>query len=150
MAWFLNESWYHKLMKEQKIKVLVGGLIKKDDKYLMLKRHQNDEVYPGKWEFPSGGIDFGEEVEDALIREVREEAGLDISNIKRRIIGVTKYIIEKEDFVRDSFQINYLIEPTKIEDIKLSDEHEEFDWVEAGDKRIDDYLIQIVNQAKNN
>ena len=134
-------------MKERKIKVLVGGLIKKDGKYLMLKRHHKDDVYPGKWEFPSGGIDFGEEVEDALIREVREETGLDISEMKRRIIGVTKYIIEKEDFIRDSFQINYLIEHIEIEDIKLSDEHEEFDWVEAGDKRIDDYLIQIVNQA---
>lgn len=31
---------------------------------------------PGAWQFPQGGVDFGEDVEQALYREIREEIGL--------------------------------------------------------------------------
>ena len=31
---------------------------------------------PGAWQFPQGGVDSGEEIEQALYREIREEIGL--------------------------------------------------------------------------
>jgi putative (di)nucleoside polyphosphate hydrolase len=31
---------------------------------------------PGAWQFPQGGVDFGEDIEQALYREIREEIGL--------------------------------------------------------------------------
>ncbi len=36
----------------------------------------------GKWDLPGGGIKFGESAEGAAIREVREELGLHIENVR--------------------------------------------------------------------
>jgi 8-oxo-dGTP pyrophosphatase MutT (NUDIX family) len=35
----------------------------------------------GKWEFPGGGLDFGEDIHAALTREVREEMGVNVTMI---------------------------------------------------------------------
>ena len=44
------------------------------------KRPQWKDIQPGKWDTAVGGhVDYGEEVWDALLREVREELGLTVS-----------------------------------------------------------------------
>lgn len=35
----------------------------------------------GKWDFPGGGLDFGETCQECLIREVREEMGLQVVHV---------------------------------------------------------------------
>lgn len=60
------------------------------DLYLQ-KRSMRKDIQPGKWDTAVGGhIDYGESVEEALRREVREELGVtDFSPIK-----ITSYIFE--------------------------------------------------------
>jgi 8-oxo-dGTP diphosphatase len=60
----------------------------KDARVLLLKRSMKSMNYPGKWEFPGGKMDEGERFDDALVREVKEETGLD-GRIKR-FIGAAK------------------------------------------------------------
>ena len=53
----------------------VRAIIIKKDKILLIKRVKSNETY---WVFPGGGIESGETKEVALVREVKEELGLDI------------------------------------------------------------------------
>jgi ADP-ribose pyrophosphatase YjhB (NUDIX family) len=58
-------------------KVAVGTIIRDDQNRIVLVRRAIEPGY-GKWVFPGGYVDRGEQVTAAAIREAREEAGLDI------------------------------------------------------------------------
>jgi ADP-ribose pyrophosphatase YjhB (NUDIX family) len=55
-------------------KLVAGCLVIDDGKVLLLKR--GNEPALGKWTFPGGYVDFGENATDAAIRETREEVGM--------------------------------------------------------------------------
>jgi 8-oxo-dGTP pyrophosphatase MutT (NUDIX family) len=58
-------------------KLAVAVLIERDGRVLMGRRSRSS-ASPGKWSFPAGYVDRGERVEDAAVREVREETGLEV------------------------------------------------------------------------
>lgn len=59
-------------------KVAVAVVIERDSKVLLGLRAEGTRE-PGKWGIPAGFIDRGERVEDAAIREMREETSLTIT-----------------------------------------------------------------------
>lgn len=63
-----------------KSRIVVAGLIKKDDKYLFGK--QEGGFSPDKLVILGGGMDLGESPEEALRREFLEEANIQLKNIK--------------------------------------------------------------------
>ena len=58
-------------------KIAVGTVIRMPDNDIVLVRRAIEPGY-GKWVFPGGYVDRGEEITLAAIREAREEAGLDV------------------------------------------------------------------------
>ena len=68
--------------KESKhIKVAIA-VIKKDDKVFIQKRPAGG-LMAGLWEFPGGKVEKGESALKALHREVKEEVGITVKNVKR-------------------------------------------------------------------
>ena len=49
---------------------------------LLLKRTSRSEVFPNNWDLPGGHIAHGESLIEGLKREVYEETGLTISDVK--------------------------------------------------------------------
>jgi len=58
--------------------VACGVMYNKDNKILMGKRMSKNENYPNKWEFPGGGREIGETIQECLKREWMEELNLHI------------------------------------------------------------------------
>ena len=69
-------------------KIAVDAIIRSDSGGIVLVRRAIEPGY-GKWVFPGGYVDRGEEIRTAAVREAREECGLDISI--ERLVNVYSY-----------------------------------------------------------
>ena len=58
----------------------VYGIVIKNDEILLIKKAVGP--YEGLLDLPGGSLNFGESMEEALIRELKEETGFDISDFK--------------------------------------------------------------------
>jgi len=57
-----------------------GALIVRDGELLLVKRGAQPGF--GKWSVPGGLVEIGERVQDAMVREVKEEVGFDVEAVK--------------------------------------------------------------------
>ena len=106
-------------------RVVVGGFIVKDGKFLIAKRAANDTFLPLKWEIPGGKLEFNEEPEDGLKRELMEEAGIKVKVIATLSAWSYGEISKDLHYV----QLDYLCVPEEGEVVKISSEHEDFKWI---------------------
>lgn len=84
-----------------KIELTTAALVFDKDKVLLIKRTK--EPWKGMWHFPGGHVDEGELPQDAVVRELREETGLD-----GEIVGNS---IECKDFIRLKNPIGMFVYP---------------------------------------
>jgi 8-oxo-dGTP diphosphatase len=61
-----------------RFQVIVCVLIERDRQVLLLKRTMSKDEAPGQWETGSGRVEQGESAIQAVVREAREETGLDV------------------------------------------------------------------------
>ena len=69
---------------------VVAALIKNDNRFLIAKRATGDENVLGKWEFPGGKVEAGEDEKHAIEREIKEELGIDIEENELIYTGMQK------------------------------------------------------------
>lgn len=77
---------------------VVCAVILKDDKILIAQRSEEMKL-PLKWEFPGGKLNEGENEEQAITREIKEELNIEILPIKRISSNIHDY---------GSFKINLI------------------------------------------
>lgn len=92
-------------------------------KFLALKRSSTAPNRPNTWDLPGGELDFGEQAKEGILREIREETGLEAANLK--LSDVESHISHGGSFW---VTICYTAE-TGPDRVKLSFEHNEYKWV---------------------
>lgn len=76
-----------KTKRQVKYLVVLGIVFDKNKKILLTKRHDpKHPAWHNKWQSPGGAVEFGETVEQALRREVKEETGVNIKILTKRPI----------------------------------------------------------------
>ncbi len=114
--------------KPKFIQPVVIAVIRKENKYLLTQRVQLDKHdYPefkGQWEIPGGGMEPGENPEEALHREVMEEL-----SIKVKILSPFSFIFTKMRGQWQGLFLCYICEPVDNSPIKLNEESSDFKWV---------------------
>ena len=104
--------------------------LKTDDglKFLLLKRNKK-KIYEHLWQGVAGKIEEGETAPEAAIRELNEETGLKIDDIK--FILVQDCIGSKEFYREEHFLLlNYTCRCIGSTEVALNDEAQAFLWVD--------------------
>lgn len=111
--------------------VTVKAVIIHEGKILLLKKVQPSADGLGVWELPGGGMEYKEGPENALIREVREETGLELASLH---VAATFHVVRSN---LEIVGLNYRCTPVDAA-VKLSDEHETYCWVRPDE--LDQYV----------
>jgi len=116
---------------------------------LLLKSHK----WPGKYVVPGGHVELGERLEEAVIRETKEETGLDVYDIE--FINFQQFIYDPAFWKQRHFIFFDYACKTESTQVQLNDEAEEHVWVRleaAAQLPLDIYTrtsIEILIERRN-
>ncbi len=90
---------------------------------LLLKSHK----WPGKYVVPGGHVELGERIEEAAVREAKEETGLDIYDLK--FVNFQQFIYDPSFWKHRHFIFFDYACRTDSAEVVLNDEAQEHFWV---------------------
>lgn len=93
-------------------------------KLLLLESHK----WPGKYVVPGGHVELGERLEEAAIREAKEETGLEVYDLE--FIHFQQFIYDPSFWKRRHFIFFDFAAKTKDSQVTLNDEAQAYRWVE--------------------
>lgn len=118
---------------------IVGAVIFSNDSHVLLGKNVKGGVYEDLWVVPGGGIDEGETKEQAVVREILEEVGIDITNADKLLLDeVQTGTAEKTlrdtgervlvDMTFYNFKVDFNLPASEIA-IKLEDDFGHAEWI---------------------
>lgn len=132
-----------------KIKVVTGGILEKNGKFLLVQENQN--ICEGKWNIPAGGLDEDESLIEGAKREIYEETGC-----KVEITGILEIVNE----ILEGVNVVCFFFDTKIIDENIEADGEEIsnvkwftyeDILNMKDKlRADGYFLSTIKNKMDN
>lgn len=120
------------------VKVLLRSA---DGKYLLIRRKEAFQD-GASWDIPGGRIEPEEPLDKALMREVKEEIGVELT-ANTQLLAAQDIFVEAKDL--HVVRLTYLAEFDG--DIVIGDEHTEFNWLSINELKaaeLDKYLAEIV------
>lgn len=123
-----------------KTRIVLTGILRDKDLFLVVKRNENDDLYPGVWEFPGGHLEEGETLKDGLKRELMEEIGF-VKDFNPIITHYFDEVKEKNNELIHDLEIDFIINVDKSKvNVKLSEEHSDYKWVTKDSDYLDEFI----------
>ena len=112
---------------------MVGFLVwrRSDGRYLLLRRSPDKDFAPGEWETGSGRLDQGEGFAEAVLRESREELGLDVR--VECILGTTHFYRGEPTPDNDMVGVSFGCSIPDESGLSFSEEHSEHRWMTSAE-----------------
>lgn len=131
------------------MKVIVGGVIEKNGKYLLVQEAK-EKCYK-KWNLPAGHLEFGESIKEGAIREIKEETGCDVE--LTGILYLGNRILEDDIFVMIIFEAkptneDIEFDPNEILDVKYFEYDEIMNNMDDQLRR-QDFIKTAITNKKN-
>ncbi|MBI2038599.1 MAG: NUDIX domain-containing protein [Candidatus Nealsonbacteria bacterium] len=149
-------------IKDKKLHRVAGtAIIRKDGKYLLLKRSLEEKAFPGKWTVPGGNMEVDDyinlpankagqwynAVEKSLRREIMEEANLEVDKLNY-LVDITFIRPDGIPVVILSYWADY-----KSGETKAGEDNIEYAWVTLEEAKNYDLIpgiweeIEMVDKA---
>jgi 8-oxo-dGTP diphosphatase len=109
-------------------KVGVGVIILKDGKVLLGKRKGSHGA--GSWSFPGGHVEFNESLEDTSKREVLEETGIQIENLRKGPYTNDMFKEEDKHYITLFIIADYAGGELELKEPEKCDKWDWFNWNE--------------------
>lgn len=128
-------------------RIIVHALINAKNGYLATKRSKEETTFPEYWDIPGGLAETGELPREAVIRETKEEVGLDI--MPTSVIHEDSNLDKSKNLI--FIRLVYLCElKSKIDDIILQEEeHSEYKFIstleDLKNEKISPFLVEVFN-----
>ena len=119
-------------MQDQIARTVGALFIREDGKILLGLRSPWKKVWPCHWDTIGGRVEAGESLDDALVREVREEVG--VTPTEFRLIATVKE--RQPEIYGEALHHVYAVTGWQGGDpANVCDEHTELKWFSVGDMR---------------
>ncbi len=106
-------------------RIAKAALFNENNELLMLTRSDSDLIRPGEYDFPGGGVDEGESIGGAMIREIAEEIGMTLTSEALRLMYTATDYYDNKSRVR----FLYVGRIPAASVIVLSHEHKASEWM---------------------
>lgn len=126
----------------QSIPILcVDGIVTLDRKILLLKR--KNEPAKGEWWVPGGRVKKNETLDEAIVRKIKDETGLEVKIDKQ--FGLFETIFDDKHTVN----ICYIL-TTDNQNVLIDEEHEDYGWFDFQSlPKVDNRLESVIKKYFN-
>ncbi len=110
---------------------ICGGLVLRENKkqeILVILRKKSP--YKGYYAFPGGKLDEGEQIEAGILRELKEETGLDRDKIRKiKYLGLLNELYYFHSEYQHQFIVNYFLLEVEDFQVKFNEDEGEVRWM---------------------